>query len=42
MYYNGTLTGTTIHDQSGLKSNGTEKVLHIPQSSRNGVSSSNF
>ena len=36
----GTLAGTIITGQSGLKSNGYEEVLHIPQSSRTGASPS--
>ena len=34
----GTLTGTSTPDQNELKSNGNEGVLHIPPSSRTGVS----
>ena len=30
----GTLTGTTILDQSGGESNGNKGVLHIPQRSK--------
>ena len=34
------LTGTTTLGQSGPESNGNEGILYIPQSSRNGASSS--
>ena len=34
------LTGTTTPDQSGTGSNGNERVLHIPQSSRTRASPS--
>ena len=36
----GTLSGIISLDQSGPESNGNEGVLHIPQSSRTGVSPS--
>ena len=36
----GTLTVTTTLSQSGPESNGSEQVVHIPQSSRCGASSS--
>ena len=36
-----TLSEATIPDQSGTGSNGTEGVLHIPQSSKIGASPSN-
>ena len=36
----GTLKGTTTSGQSGPESNYNERVLHIPQSSRTGASSS--
>ena len=39
-YFNGTLTDITSPGQSGPESNGTEEVLHIPQSSRTGASPS--
>ena len=35
-----TLLGATTPGQSGLESNGNEGVLHIPQSSKTGASSS--
>ena len=35
-----TLTGTTILGQSGPGSNGNERLLHTPQISRTGASSS--
>ena len=34
----GTLTGATTPGQSGPGINGNERVLHIPQGSRNGTS----
>ena len=37
-----TLTGTTLSDQSGSGSNFNEEILHIPQSSKTGASSSNL
>ena len=37
----GTLTGTTTPGQSVPEINGNEGVLHIPQSSKTGVSLSN-
>ena len=36
----GTLTGTTTTDQSGLRSNGSEGVLQISRGSRTGTSPS--